>query len=88
MKEYSKKILILGYGSVAQCTLPILTKHLKVPLSNITVMDFEDKAKDLKPWTDRGIKFVRDRVTPENMGALVGKFVSAGDMIIDLAWNI
>ena len=73
---------------MAQCTLPILTKHLKVPLSNITVMDFEDKAKDLKPWTDRGIKFVRDRVTPENMGALVGKFVSAGDMIIDLAWNI
>ena len=88
MKEYGKKILMLGYGSVAQCTLPILTKHLKVPLSNITVMDFEDKAKDLKPWTDRGIKFVRDRVTPENMGALVGKFVSAGDMIIDLAWNI
>ena len=32
--------------------------------------------------------FVQDRVTPENMGTLLGKHLSAGDLLIDLAWNI
>ena len=40
MIQFNKKILFVGYGAVAQCTLPILVKHLKVPLKNITVMDF------------------------------------------------
>ena len=32
--------------------------------------------------------FVKERVTPENMGALLGEHLSAGDLLIDLAWNI
>ena len=88
MIEFGKKILFVGYGAVAQCTLPILVKTVKVPLDNITIMDFEDRAEALKPWTQQGLHFVRDRVTKENMGTLLGKFLNAGDLLIDLAWNI
>ena len=31
---------------------------------------------------------MRDRVTEDNMGRLLGKHVGAGDLLIDLAWNI
>ncbi|MBM3890429.1 MAG: homospermidine synthase, partial [Verrucomicrobia bacterium] len=88
MIEFSKKILFVGYGAVAQCTLPILVKHLKVPLKHITVMDFEDRRGVLHPWINRGVKFVQKRVTRDNMGALLGKYLGAGDVLIDLAWNI
>jgi homospermidine synthase len=88
MIEFGKKVVFVGYGAVAQCTLPILEKHLKMPLSNITVIDFEDRSGILKPWTAKGVKFVRDRVTRENMGSLLGKHLAAGDLLIDLAWNI
>ena len=88
MVSFGKQVLIVGYGGVAQCTLPILVKHLNVPLANITVMDFEDQAKLLKPWTDKGMKFVRDKITPENMGSVIDKYLGAGDILIDLAWNI
>ncbi|MDA8132471.1 MAG: saccharopine dehydrogenase NADP-binding domain-containing protein, partial [Elusimicrobia bacterium] len=53
-----------------------------------TVMDFEDKRQALKPWTAKGVKFVRAQVTKKNMGTLLGKYLKAGDMLIDLAWNI
>ena len=43
MIEFNKKVLFVGYGVVAQCALPILVKHIKVPAKNITVMDFEDR---------------------------------------------
>ncbi len=88
MLEFKNKILFVGYGAVAQCALPILVKHLKTPAKNITVMDFEDRRGILSPWLKRGVKFARKRVTRENMGALLGKYLSAGDILIDLAWNI
>ncbi len=44
-KKFNHKILIIGYGSVSQCTLPVLLENLKVDPKNVTIMDFEDKAK-------------------------------------------
>jgi homospermidine synthase len=88
MIEFKNKILFVGYGAVAECTLPILFRHLKVPAKNVTIMDFENRAAKLKPWTKKGVRFVRDRVTETNMGSLLGKHVGNGDIIIDLAWNI
>jgi homospermidine synthase len=88
MIKFGNRIVFVGYGAVAQCTLPILVKQLDVPCRNITVMDFEDRREILKPWTKRGVQFVRKRVTRDNLGSLLGKYLSAGDVLIDLAWNI
>jgi homospermidine synthase len=41
--EFRNRVLILGYGAVAKCTLPILLKHVKIPYDQITILDFEDK---------------------------------------------
>ncbi|HEV3005755.1 MAG TPA: saccharopine dehydrogenase NADP-binding domain-containing protein, partial [Pirellulales bacterium] len=66
MVSFGRQVLFVGYGSVAQCALPILVKHVKVPLKNITVIDFEDRAALLKPWTEQGVRFEREKITPEN----------------------
>src|SRR3989304_1426913 len=88
MLEFPKRVLFLGYGAVAQCALPIFIKHVRIPPANITVMDFEDRSEILKPWTAQGVCWIRQRITPDNLGSELAKHVSAGDMIIDLAWNI
>jgi len=88
MLEFRSKVVFVGYGAVAQCTLPILVKHVKVPPQNITVIEFADRAEALKPWTERGVHYVQDRVTQGNLGLLLGQHLSAGDLLIDLAWNI
>ncbi len=88
MIEFKNKILFVGFGAVAECTLPILFKHLKVPARNVTVMDFENRSAKLKSWTSKGVRFVRDRITEENMDRLLSKHLGQGDLLIDLAWNI
>jgi len=88
MNKFDKKVLFVGYGSVAQCALPILLKLAKVPAGNITVMDFEDKRAQLAPWLKKGVRFLRGRLTRENLAALLSRHLSAGDLLIDLAWNI
>lgn len=88
MLTFKNKILFVGYGAVAECTLPILFKHLQVPAKNVTVMDFADRKAKLAPWVKKGVRYVRDRVTEANMGTLLAKHVGPGDLLIDLAWNI
>ena len=88
MIEFPKRVVFVGFGSVAQCALPIFVKHVKVPLANVTVIDFEDQTKLLKPWLDQGVRFVRERIVPENLGRVLGQHLAAGDLLIDLAWNI
>jgi len=88
MLSFKKKIVLVGYGAVAQCTLPIIFKYLKVAPKNVTVIDFEDRRAMLAKFIAKGVTFVQDRVGPENLGALLGKYLSAGDVLVDLAWNI
>ena len=88
MIDFHKRVLMLGYGAVAQCTLPILVRHFRIPPQNITVLDFEDRSGVLKPWIGQGVCFVRRPITPANLGSELAKYLSAGDLLLDLAWNI
>jgi homospermidine synthase len=88
MIPFSNKVLFVGYGAVARCVLPIFVKHIQVPCQNITVLDFEDRGESLQPWIERGVRFVQQRITPDNMSTILGKYLGTGDLLIDLAWNI
>lgn len=88
MIDFNQKILMTGFGVVAQATLPMLLNHLRVPLSNITVIDFADREEVLRPWVNKGVRFVRERVTPSNLPRLLSTHVGRGGLIIDLAWSI
>lgn len=88
MSEFNKKILMIGYGAVARCTLPLLLKHLAIPENNVTVIDFVDKTKELEPHIQKGLKFFKKRINPGNLSKILKEFLSTGDILIDLAWNI
>ena len=88
MVQFNKRVLFIGFGSVAQCTLPILLKLVRVPPKNVTVIDFEDQSALLQPWIAQGVRFEREKIVPENLGQVLGDHLSAGDVLIDLSWNI
>jgi homospermidine synthase len=88
MTRFTNRILFIGCGAVAQCTLPLFFRHIDADPRKVTILDFEDRAPRLTEWTGRGATFVREKVTQENMGRLLGSHVSRGDLIVDLAWNI
>ena len=88
MIDFPKRVLFLGYGAVAQCALPIFVKHFRVPLANVTILDLADRSETLRPWTAQGVRFFQRQITPENLGSELAKHLSAGDLLVDLAWNI
>ncbi|MGZ5360700.1 MAG: saccharopine dehydrogenase NADP-binding domain-containing protein, partial [Solirubrobacterales bacterium] len=82
------RVLLLGCGSVSQCFQPLALRHLERDFSKLTVMDFEDLRDAIPETLAAGADYVQERVTPENLPALLGRHLGPGDLLIDLAWNI
>ena len=69
MIKFRGKVLFLGFGAVARCTLPIFLKSIQVSPRCITILDFEELGEVVKAWSEQGVRFKRERVTRENFGA-------------------
>ncbi|MBU3704984.1 MAG: homospermidine synthase, partial [Ilumatobacteraceae bacterium] len=82
------RVLFLGCGSVTQAALPLLIRDVKVDPKTITVIDFVDNRHRVADSIAAGVTYKTMQITPENMGQVLGDHVSAGDMLLDLAWNI
>ena len=85
---FQGRILVLGGGSVSQCSVPLLIKHIVQHPNQITVLDFQDTKAKFKEALEAGISFVIDKVTKENLENKLAEFLSSGDVLVDLAWNI
>ena len=88
MPTFAHRIVFVGFGAVARCTLPILLRLIEVDPKRITIIEFDPDEAVLRPWIARGVTLVKDRVAKDNLGSLLGAHLSAGDLLIDLAWNI
>ena len=85
---FDGRILMLGCGSVGQCTLPLIRRHVDLPSDRITVVDFEDVRKKIADSLDAGVLFKQARLTRDNYKAMLGELVGPGDVIVDLSWNV
>src|ERR1700675_2596255 len=85
---FTGRILMLGCGSVGQCTLPLVRRHVDMPASRITVVDFEDVRSKIADSLEAGVVFKRARLTRENYASMLGELVGPGDLIVDLSWNV
>src|SRR5438132_12166598 len=85
---FSGRLLLLGCGSVGQCTLPLILRHLDMPASKITVVDFEDVHGKIPQPLQAGVTLKRQRLTQENYKTILPKLVGANDGSVDLSWNV
>lgn len=85
---FGGRVLVIGFGSVSQCALPLLLKHLDAPPERVTVLDFVVNEKRFAPYRAQGVRFVKDRIAPDTYATQLAAHVGPGDIIVDLAWNI
>lgn len=86
--RFDGKLLILGCGSVAQCTIPLLLRHIEMPAGRVTIMDMRDNRELISSSLGRGVNFVQERLTKGKFREQLGRYLGPGDILIDLAWNL
>ena len=89
MAKFDGKLLVIGLGGVARCTVPLLLKHFEMDPKNMTVIDFNpETAEAAKDVTARGANFVQEKIERDTLEEQLARYVGSGDMIVNLAWNI
>jgi homospermidine synthase len=56
--------------------------------AKLTVMDFEDRRAYIPDTLAAGARYVQHEITQANMAETLAQYVSAGDLLIDLAYSI
>ncbi|HWK46049.1 MAG TPA: saccharopine dehydrogenase C-terminal domain-containing protein [Stellaceae bacterium] len=85
---FAGRIVMLGYGSVGQCVLPVIPRHFDMSLSRVTVLELDDHPRQFKPFAEMGMSYVRQRLTPENLTEVLGKYLAAGDLVLNLTAGV
>lgn len=86
---HTGRILMLGFGGVGQTMLPILLRHIDLEPNKVRVLEMHDHTELFaSKYGDTGVEYTIIEVTKVNMDELLGSYVSAGDLVINLALNI
>ena len=70
-------LVMIGLGSIGKGTLPLIERHFKFDQSRFTVIDPVDT--DAKLVTDKGYKFQKVGLTPENYEEVLTPLLSEGE---------
>ncbi len=88
-----KKIFQIGYGGIGNCMIPLFKKHLKIKPGNHIVIDMKEEVlpKSYSSQSKTGINgviYYHMKMTKHNYIEILEKFLSPGDLLLDLAWCI
>ncbi len=85
---FGGRVLVLGCGAVSRCVQALILRHFDMDFTKLAVMDFVDLRALIPDTLNAGAAFVQQRVTPQNLASTLEKHLGAGDLLIDVAWNI
>ena len=82
------RVLVLGCGSIGQAVVPLLIRDVRVSPTSIRVVEQADTRRRIADSIAAGVTYEQAAVTRENLATFLGERLSAGDILLDLAWNI
>jgi homospermidine synthase len=85
---FGGRIVILGCGSISVCMQWLLLHRLDADFSKCLIIDFEDLRDRAAEMISAGATYLQLRLTPENFAEVFNQHLGAGDLLIDLAWQI
>ncbi|CAF2752515.1 unnamed protein product [Rotaria sp. Silwood2] len=92
MNPSYRRLLIIGYGGVSQCALPLIINFylLKKKITSIIIVDAFDIQSKLQPYLDQynQIKFHQVLIDKDNFEEIFENYLSSNDIILDLGFKL
>ena len=84
--KFPGRLVFVGFGSVGQGTLPLLLRHVDMPLDRITILTGDERGK--AEAAHYGIKFIVQPLTQDNYRALLDPLLDKGDFLLNLSVDV
>jgi homospermidine synthase len=85
---YKGRIVMIGYGSVGRCTMPLIERHFDMPLSRVTVIDGHDHTEDAARFIAKGVNYIVEPLHEKNYTKVLAKHLGKGDLLINLSVEV
>jgi homospermidine synthase len=84
--DFPGRMVFVGFGAIGQGVLPLILRHIGCPAERITIVTAEDQGSEQA--ASLGIKFVRERLTRENLRRTLDPLVGRGDFILNVSVDV
>jgi homospermidine synthase len=84
--DFPGRIIFVGFGAIGQGVLPLILRHIGCPATRITIVTAEDHGRE--EAAGYGIRFIKERLTRENLRRTLEPLVGRGDFILNLSVDV
>lgn len=84
--EFPGKIIMVGFGSIGQGSLPLILRHIGVSPGRITIVTADERGRTEAEAL--GIRFITTPLTPDNYRAVLQPLVDEGDFLVNVSVEV
>jgi homospermidine synthase len=84
--RFAGRIVIVGFGSIGQGSLPLILRHIDALPTRITIVTAEERGQaEAKAL---GVRFVIEPLTRENYRSVLDPLIGAGDFLLNVSVDV
>ena len=83
---FKGRLVFVGFGSVAQGTLPLILRHIDLPRDRMVVITGDDRGHN--EAEHYGIRFIVNPLTRENYRTVLAPLLGKGDFLLNLSVDV
>jgi len=84
--RYTGRVVMIGFGSIGQGTLPLILRHIDMDPKGITIITAEERGRE--EAEKLGIAFIVNPLTRENYLSVLDPMLRAGDFLVNLSVEV
>ena len=88
-QRFGGRLLMIGYGSIGRCLLPLILRHIDIPAGNITVIE-KDESRGVfeAAHGGSGVGYVCRTIDRDNLEVILDRYLSPGGIVINVSVEI
>ena len=83
---FPKPVVILGFGSIGQATLPLLLRHIDVQPSQVTIIAKDEDGIEIA--RKYGVAHVKETLTKKNFEAALDPYLAQGGFLVNVSVEV
>ena len=84
--EFPGRIVIVGFGSIGQGTLPLILRHIGIAAGRITIVTAADSGRGEAETL--GVRFIRKALTRDNFEHVLEPLLARGDFLLNVSVDV
>ncbi|HEX7811272.1 MAG TPA: saccharopine dehydrogenase NADP-binding domain-containing protein, partial [Burkholderiales bacterium] len=84
--SFKGKMLIVGFGSVGQGSLPLILRHIDIKPEQITIVTANAFGREIAG--SLGVKFIIEPIRKESYVSQYDKYLAEGDFLVNASYDV